>query len=208
MDGLKIDFTLWPVKLFQHIVAAPALPAELDAGYQVLLDKDDLTTPMHRPTFTAYVPKPPTSTVYQTVINDFLSGAPYVAKCLWRDELLPAKACLDADMKQVYLRQVLEWRVAMDHGWTIPTGALGKGLKKHLPADIWMALEKTYVGAQLADNWEALAHTLALFRWVAMEVGAHLGYAYPDELHERVRAYVEQIKQMKPNDTNSVEQTG
>ena len=109
-------------------------------------------------------------------------------------------------MKQVYLRQVLEWRVAMDHGWTIPTGALGKGLKKHLPADIWMALEKTYVGAQLADNWEALAHTLALFRWVAMEVGAHLGYAYPDELHERVRAYVEQIKQMKPNDTDSYEQ--
>ena len=91
VDGLKIDFTLWLVGLSQHIVAAPALPAELDAGYQVLLDKDDLTTPMHRPTFTAYVPKPPTSTVYQTVINDFLSGAPYVAKCLWRDELLPAR---------------------------------------------------------------------------------------------------------------------
>ena len=38
-DGLKIDFTLWPVTLLQKIVAAPELPAELDAGYRVLLDK-------------------------------------------------------------------------------------------------------------------------------------------------------------------------
>src|SRR5262245_47921924 len=27
-DGLKIDFTLWPVALFQKIAAAPHLPAE------------------------------------------------------------------------------------------------------------------------------------------------------------------------------------
>lgn len=40
-DGLKIDFTLWPIALFQHIVAAPVLPAELDAGYRVLLDEGD-----------------------------------------------------------------------------------------------------------------------------------------------------------------------
>ena len=31
-DGLKIDFTLWPVELLQKIVQAPALTAELDAG--------------------------------------------------------------------------------------------------------------------------------------------------------------------------------
>ena len=42
-DGLKIDFTLWSVDMFQQIVAAPTLLAELDAGYLVLLDKDHLT---------------------------------------------------------------------------------------------------------------------------------------------------------------------
>ena len=89
-----------------------------------------------------------------------------------------------------------------------PQVRLAKGLKSISRQIFGWHLRRLYVGAQLADNWEALAHTLALFRWVAMEVGAHLGYAYPDELHERVRAYVEQIKQMKPNDTNSVEQTG
>jgi aminoglycoside 6-adenylyltransferase len=196
-DGLKIDFTLWPITLFQQIIAAPVLPAELDAGYRVLLDKDRLTATMCSPTGTAYVPTPPTLTTYQTLINDFLSDAPYVAKFLWRDDLLPAKWCLDYDMKHNYLRQLLEWRMEIDHGWSVPAGFLGKGLKKRLAPDIWAQVEQTYVGARLADNWEALAHTMALFRQVAVEVGEHLGYAYPHDLHRRVSAYVDQIKQLE-----------
>ena len=195
-DGLKIDFTLWSVALLQQIVAAPVLPAELDAGYRVLVDKDRLTAPMRLPTFTAYVPAPPSLETYQTLINDFLSDAPYVAKCLWRDELLPAKWCLDYDMKQIYLRQILEWCMEIDQRWSVPAGFLGKGLKKRLPPDIWDQVEQTYVGARVAENWEALARTMALFRQVAVKVGEHLGYAYPDDLHQRVSAYVEQIKQM------------
>jgi len=69
-DGLKIDFSLWPVALFQQIASASALPAELDAGYRVLIDKDHLTTTLRSPTFAAYVPQPPTLTTYQTLIND------------------------------------------------------------------------------------------------------------------------------------------
>lgn len=92
--GLKIDFTLWPVELLRRIAAAPELPAELDAGYKVLLDKDQLTAGLPSPTYTAYIPKPPSNEVFQTLVNDFFSDAPYVAKCLWRDELLPAKWCL------------------------------------------------------------------------------------------------------------------
>jgi aminoglycoside 6-adenylyltransferase len=196
-DGLKIDFGLWPVALLQQVVAAPVLPAALDAGYRVLLDKDRLTATMRPPTGTAYVPTPPAQTTYQTLINDFLSDAPYVAKCLWRDELLPAKWCLDYDMKHTYLRQMLEWRMEIDHGWSIPAGNLGKGLKKRLPADIWTQVEQSYAGARLADNWDALAHTMALFRRVAVEVGDHLGYAYPHDLHERVRAYVGHILELE-----------
>jgi aminoglycoside 6-adenylyltransferase len=128
-DGLKIDFTLWPVSLFQKIVAAPVLHAELDAGYQVLLDKDGLTVAMQAPTFKAYLPKLPSLETYQTHVNDFLTDAPYVAKCLWRNELFPAKWCLDYDMKHVYLRQMLEWRVGIEHNWSVPVGLLGKGLK-------------------------------------------------------------------------------
>jgi aminoglycoside 6-adenylyltransferase len=195
-DGLKIDFNLWTVGLLQQIVAAPDLPAELDAGYRVLLDKDGLTGRMRTPTGRGYIPVMPTFETYQLLINDFLSDAPYVAKCLWRDELMPAKWCLDYDMKHTYLRQMLEWRVEIDHDWSVPVGFLGKGLKKYLPLEIWTAVEQTYVEAGIDDNWKALKLTMELFRQVSKEVGDYFGYTYPDELHQRVWAYVEHIMQM------------
>ena len=193
-DGLKIDFTLWPVALLRQIVQAPALPAELDAGYIVLLDKDHLTAGMRAPTYTAYIPTPPDQQTFLRMVEEFFSDAPYVAKCLWRGELLPAKWCLDYDMKYVYLRPVLEWRAECDHNWSAPVGALGKGLKKLLPPALWSQLEQTYVGAGMAENWEALFRTMALFRQAAMEVAAYLGYAYPQELDRRVTAFVEAVK--------------
>src|SRR5690606_23911145 len=111
-------------------------------------------------------------------IEEFLSDVPYVAKFLWRDELLPAKWCLDTDMKHKYLRRVLEWRAAIDSGWSRPvSGALGKGLKKGLSPEVWSRLEATYTGADLAENWEALFRTVALFGEAAGDVARHLGYA-------------------------------
>lgn len=194
-DGLKIDFTLWPVALLQQIAAAPELPRELDAGYAVLLDKDGLTSNLQPPTYRGYVPVPPAEDEFQRWIEEFLSVVPYVAKFLWRDELIAAKWCLDTDMKYKYLRRMLEWRAAMDTGWSQPvSGALGKGLKKQLPPDLWTRLEATYVGPGAAENWEALWRTISLFREVATAVGEHLGYTYPQPLEERVVQYAEAIR--------------
>jgi aminoglycoside 6-adenylyltransferase len=214
-DGLKLDFTLWPVELFREIVDAPELQPELDAGYQVLLDKDGLTAGLPAPTHTAYIPRPPTEEAFQLLVNDFLSDAPYAAKCLWRGELFPLKWCLDYDMKHVYLRPLLEWRLAIGNGWSAPVGSLGKGLRQKLPAELWARVERCYAGAGLAENWEALEQTLEVFRSVAREVAAHLGYRYPDDLHERVVAYVDRMRRAerpqrpdRARDASSGEQDG
>ena len=195
-SGLKIDFTLQPVNLFQKIVVAPALPAELDAGYRVLLDKDGLTRSMLPPTGKGYIPKPPTLETYQLIINDFFSDGPYVAKCLWRDEIMPAKWCLDFDMRYVYLQKFLEWRVEMDHDWSLPVNVNGKYLKQHLPPELWSQVEGIFAGADIEENWNALMNMIALFRRVAVEVGEHLEYPYPHELDQGVTAYAEKIRQM------------
>jgi aminoglycoside 6-adenylyltransferase len=193
-DGLKIDFTVWPLDILQRIAQAAALPAELDAGYRVLLDKDHLTDEMLAPTYSAYIPDRPSNESYQTLVNDFFVGPPYVAKCLWRDELLPAKWCLDYDMRYVYLLVMLEWRMEIDHGWSTPTGNLGKGLKKRLPPEIWSQFEGTFAGGEIDDNWEALFRIMAFFRRVAIEVGESLGFAYPHDLDQQITAYVQRIQ--------------
>jgi aminoglycoside 6-adenylyltransferase len=190
LDGLKIDFTVCHVSLLQRIAQAPALPAELDAGYRILLDKDRLTDQLMQPAHRAYVPVRPTEELYQRTVNDFFSDPPYVAKCLLRGELLPMKWCLDYDMKHVYLRQMLEWKIGLDTGWSVPVGSLGKGLKKNLSPQIWSQVEEAYADATVADNWRALFRTMDVFRLVAMEVGKGLGYRYPLELDQRVTDFV------------------
>ncbi len=199
-DGLKIDFTFWPVAQLERIARGADLSAELDAGYRVLADKDGLTADLRAPTYTGYIPDRPDEATYLTNVNDFFVGVPYVAKCLLRDELLPAKWCLDYDMRDVYLRPMLEWRVECDHDWSVPVGALGKGLKRRLPSGIWAEVESSYAGAGIEDNWESLFRMIALFRRVAREVAANLGYTYPEEFDSRV---TEHARRMRETDLRS-----
>jgi aminoglycoside 6-adenylyltransferase len=193
-DGLKIDYTFWPVGLLNHVIADAELPDELDVGYRILVDKDNLASRLKPPTHRAHIPEPPTEIAYRTLIEEFFHEATYVAKHLWRNDLLPAKYNLDQAMKQDDLRQMLEWRIECDLGWDWKPGAYGKGLKQRLPAETWAELESTYVGAGLKENWQALFRTIDLFRKVAIEAGERLGYSYPHELDRRVSAYLQKVR--------------
>ena len=208
-DGLKIDFTIWPVEILSRISTVQSHPDDLDIGYLILLDKDDLTAHLIPPAYKAYLPSPPDDMAYQRVIEEFFHETTYVAKLLWRDELLPAKYGLDQVMKLNYLRQMLEWQIGIEHNWEAKSGAYGKGLKELLDPETWSELESTYTGADLTENWTALFNTITLFRKVAVGVGDHLGYNYPHELDESMMSYLQKVKNLdagaksfRPGDTD------
>jgi aminoglycoside 6-adenylyltransferase len=196
-SGVKIDYTILPVSIFAQVVSEPRLRGGWDDGHRVLLDKDGMAAKMSQPTHREFIPSPPRAEAYRDVIDHFFTDTTYVAKNLWRDELMFMKSVLDQYMKGECLLKMLEWRMEMDHGWAVRLGLHGRGLKKRLPADLWAELEQTYVGAGSEENWAALFRTIALFRRVASEVGAHLGYAYPAELEERVVAYLNWIRYLE-----------
>ncbi|MGC9335178.1 MAG: aminoglycoside 6-adenylyltransferase, partial [Anaerolineae bacterium] len=196
-DGTKIDFTLWPAGMAERVAQAGALPDYLDVGYSILLDKDGATAGLGPPTYRAHVPARPTEEEFLTLVEEFHHEATYVAKHLWRDDLLPAKYNLDQAMKQVNLRRMLEWRLQIDYDWSVKVGAYGKGLKRHLAPSLWSELEATYVGADLAENWAALFGTIGLFRRVGNEVAAHLGYEYPDQMDRRVVHYLRRVEALQ-----------
>jgi len=196
-NNLKLDFNLWAVEILQRIAAAPVLPPEFDAGYRVLLDKDHLTDGLLPPTYTAYIPKPPAEVEYQEAVEDFFLQAIYVAKLLWRDDVMAAKYILDGMMKQEHLRPMLEWHLETEHHWSVKPGPYGRRLKQWLRSDLWAELEGTYTGAGLDENWQALDRTIALLRKTALEVGERLGYAYPHELDRRAVAYLQKVKNLK-----------
>lgn len=198
-NGLKIDFNLWPVELLQRVAKSAHLPAEFDAGYRVLLDKDGLTSGLQAPTYSAYIPTPPTEAHYLELLEGFFLDTTYVAKYLWRDDLVAAKHILDHSLKHGHLLPMLEWHSEIAHQWSLKPGPYGRRLKQHLPADLWSELESTYTGAGLEENWDALFRTINLMRRVARDVATALGFPYPHHLDQRVVSYLLKVQQLDPN---------
>lgn len=197
-DGLKIDFSLWPVEMLRRVVSAARLPAEFDAGYRVLLDKDHLADGLQPPSYRAYIPAPPAEETYREYVECFLLEAIYFAKLMWRGDLMAAKYVHTTYMIDEHLRPMLEWRVEIDRQWAWKPAPYGRGLQKHLRPDLRAALEQVYSGAGFAENWQALYRTIALMRTAAQEVGAAMGFAYPEDLEQRTIAYLERVRRLAP----------
>lgn len=193
-EGLKIDFTLWPVEMMQAVARQAALPEEFDAGYQVLLDKDGVTEGIKPPTYRGYFPKPPTQARYHEEIESFFLCATYVAKYLLRDDVMAAKYLLDGEMKHENLRPLLEWHLEHEHDWKVKPGNHGRRIKKWLRPDLWTDLEKTYAGAGIEENWQALYHLMDLMHKVGVEVGKMYGFPYPESIEQRMRVYLARLR--------------
>jgi aminoglycoside 6-adenylyltransferase len=195
-DYVKVDYTVWPDALLERVAEAPTLPDELDVGYRVLVDKDGRPAAWKPPSYKAHIPIRPTEAEYHALVEEFWWTTTYVAKSLWRDDIVFAKFCLDHDLKLEALRRMLEWRIELDHDWNVKPGVWGRGLKRLLPADLWVELASAYVGPEIEDNWAALWRTIALFRRVAREVGGALGFAYPQAVDDQVSVYLNTVRQM------------
>ncbi len=193
-EGVKIDYCVYPVEYLSWAAREPKLPDDLDNGYIVLLDKDHVTSELQPPTYMAYFLCRPSEQEYLATIEEFFNDSVYVAKHLWRDNLLIMKHILDYDLKFVGLRKMLEWQMETEYDWQIKPGAHGKGLKQYIEPETWSELESTYVGAGVDENWDALFKTIALFRRIANNVADRLGYKYPQRLEQRVVTYIQKIK--------------
>lgn len=198
-DGTKIDYSIWPAALSERIAARGTLPQEFDGGYRVLLDKDGVTDGWPAPTHRAYVPAKPTAEAFQSLVEEFWFVATYVAKNLWRDEFLPMKTIFDYELKYLIVRRFLEWRIEIDHGWTVQPGFFGRGLQRYLDAATWTAFEGTYVGSDRAENWAALWQTISLFRRLATGIARDLGLTYPQALDDQMMDYLRQIAALDEN---------
>src|SRR5262245_40858240 len=82
-DGNRIDLTLLPVAGFREF--------KRDSLSLLLLDKDGLVEPFQPPDESDYLPKPPDAKAFFDCCNEFWWVCLYVAKGLWREEIIYAK---------------------------------------------------------------------------------------------------------------------
>ena len=190
-DGVRIDFQLTDHKQLEM--------ERYDNGYQVLIDKDNLTINIPTPSYSAHIIRKPSKKEYLTLVNEFWWDAIYVPKYLWRNELPFAKYMLDYILHYKFLQKIVEWYIGLDTEWSVNTGNCGKHFKNYLDAETWEEFEDTFAGSDIEENWEAFYNTILLFRKLAQIVGEALTYEYPIRIDTEVTGYCRNIQKMKRN---------
>jgi aminoglycoside 6-adenylyltransferase len=194
-DQVKVDYSIWPDALLEALAEHETLPPGLDHGYRVLVDKDGRTRRWPQPTYTAYILDIPSEAEYRALVEEFWWGTTYAAKALRRGELFFANSfMLEHDLKIDALRRMLEWRIAVAHAWSFAPGVHGRGLERHFDRETLQELSDTYASLDPDETWTALFRLVELFRRVAAEVAAALGYAYPREIAQRMSAYLTAVR--------------
>jgi aminoglycoside 6-adenylyltransferase len=185
-DGNRIDLTICP------------LDALADTGEDsltvVLMDKDNAAPKLPTPSEDSYLPKPPSAKQYADCCNEFWWLMPYVAKALWRGELVNAQFFLELRRRE--LHKMLDWYYGTLTGYTQSPGKLGKRWQAAFGPELWRMIEQTYADHQPKNIWRALYAMGDVLRQAAQAVAAHHGYAYPAGDDERVNELVRGIEGM------------
>ncbi|XOK60963.1 aminoglycoside 6-adenylyltransferase [Paenibacillus elgii] len=190
-DGNRIDLTLCPFEQKNNWNSGDKLAV-------VLLDKDDCLPQLPAPTDEDYWVKRPSAKLFADCCNEFWWVSTYVAKGLWRQEMLYAQDHLNAAVRPMLI-QMLEWLVGIDTDFSVSTGKNGKYLEKHLSRESWHALMTTFPDATYEGVWRALFAMGELFRRTAQDVANRLDYEYPLEDDQRVTAYLKHVRHLAPD---------
>ena len=189
-DGNRIDLTLFPLTKPDRLCK--------DGLSILLMDKDGIINPFPPPNESDYLPKPPTSKQYADCCNEFWWVCPYVAKGLWREEIIYAKSMADQYVRE-QLMKMLVWNIGVNTRFSQNPGKFGKFFKKYLEPELWGMLQNTYADAGYDSTWEALLTMCDLFRLTATAVAAHFGFEYPHADDQRVSAYLNHVRNLPKN---------
>lgn len=147
-DGIKIDLSLIPLQdLEQYFI-------ESDGLVEVLIDKDKRINENVVSTDKKYRIKKPTEREFNDCCNEFWSVATYVAKGLYRDELLFALDHFNQILRPELLR-MMSWEVGGRNGFDFSVGKNYKFINQYISNEDYEKLIQTFSLASNSKTWEA-----------------------------------------------------
>lgn len=189
-DGNRIDLSIFPLSRVADITN--------DSLSIVLLDKDGIVRDLAPASEADYLPKPPTAKAFADCCNEFWWVCPYVAKGLWRGEIVYAKHMLDQVVRE-QLDKMLVWHIGAKTRFSVNPGKLGKYFQKYLEPELWQTLQSTYADAGYENTWAAMFAMCDLFRRVAVPLAQRFGFVYPDGDDRRVSVHLEHVRRLPHN---------
>ena len=197
MDGNRIDLGLFTLAQWKQ------QERDRDSLSILLLDKDGIIGEFPPASEASYLPKPPRAKEFADCCNEFWWVSPYVAKGLWRQEIVYAKCLHDGVLRNEQLVKMLRWHIGLKTDFKVNPGKLGKYFEQHLEPELWDLLLKTYSDASYENTWDALLAAADLFRRLAVPLAQHYGFEYPLADDQKVSAFLEHIRSL-PRDAKAI----
>jgi aminoglycoside 6-adenylyltransferase len=190
--GVKVDFGFYTMGVLQDLVHAKPLPDEYNRGYSVLVDKESLTASMLKATHKEGPGRKPTEQVFQRVVSEFWFEAYHVAIYLKREDLWSVK--FRSTAMHAFLLPLTEWEAQARNQWNQTTPPIGKRMASWVDAGTWKALQGVFAHFEARDSWNALFHTLALFRRLSVDLSRMLEFDYPEDLDKNMSRFILELR--------------
>ena len=181
-DKNRIDLTLFPIDRIEGEFEPDSLTVSL-------LDKDDLFSTLPAPGNTDYLIRQPTEKSFADCCNEFWWVCTYVAKGLWREEIIYAKDMLEKPVREMFLK-IVEWYIGIETGFAVSFGKSGKNMKTHLSPELYNSILSTYPNADAKEIWRSLFTMTGIFSDIAKKVAAKSGFEYNSDEEYNVKEYL------------------
>jgi aminoglycoside 6-adenylyltransferase len=189
-DGNRIDLGIYPLAKLDELGK--------DSLSLLLLDKDGMIEPFPPASEIDYLPKPPTAKAFVDCFNEFWWVCPYVAKGLWRGEIIYAKYMFDTVVRE-QLMKMLTWYIGVKTQFSRNPGKFGKYFQYYLEPELWELLQKTYSDANYDNTWDALFMMGDLFRITAIRVADHFKFNYHHLEDKNVSTHLKYVRILSRN---------
>jgi aminoglycoside 6-adenylyltransferase len=161
----------------------------LGRGFRFALDKDGVGERLYG-TIGARAPSgPPSESEFRHLVECFLNEQISMTLKLRRGEFFLVKTLGESRLMELLL-QMIEWHTqATSDRWS-SVFERGRFLEEWAPAAVVERLRRAFPGYDALDIERARLEAHGLFRGLAEETAARLGYAYPDDLDRCVMDWV------------------
>jgi aminoglycoside 6-adenylyltransferase len=161
----------------------------LDRGFRFVLDKDRIGDRLESHAIAPSPPERPSEAEFLELVKRFLNEQVAFALKMGRGEFFVAKTLGESRLMELLL-QMIEWHTQVTSDRWSPVFERGRFLEEWAPPMVIERLRATFPHYDPGEIWRARLEALDLFRLLAEETGAELGYSYPTQLEETVMTWV------------------
>lgn len=187
-DGNRIDL---------HVATKEYALSHLEL-YQILIDKDGIIPSPQETTDERYWVKEPCETEFQCTCSEFWWALNNVAKGLWRNEIPYVMDVINFVLRP-QLMQLLEWKIGLEHHFSVSVGKSGKYMKNYLSEKEYEQFLKTYSIAEIESIWNSVFEMCDWFQVIAAELCEKEKFVYDDKLAENSLSYLKHIRKLPPD---------